>query len=74
MMDARAPTRGSKPVSSILWAGLVLAILGFVLLVVFLGGITPTSDVGGFLIPLIGVIMIVFGVQLVLMAGKIRRT
>lgn len=72
-MDARTPSRGSKPVTFILYAGLVFAIIGFIQLILFLGGFISTTDIAGFLIPVIGIVMILMGVQLMLMAGKIRR-
>jgi hypothetical protein len=72
-MESKAPSEASRPVAFIFYAGLIFAIIGFVQLVLFLGGFISTTDIAGFLIPLIGIVMIIMGVQLVLMAGKIRR-
>jgi hypothetical protein len=73
MMDAKKPLKASKPLTSIFLAGLIFTIIGFVLLIIFLGGFITLSGISGIFIPFIGVIMIVIGLQLVLMAGKIRK-
>jgi hypothetical protein len=72
-MGTIRPSRGSRAATYVLLAGVIFIIVGFIMMVLPLGGFISIEGFGEFVVPLIGVVMVMIGVQMVLMAGKMQR-